>query len=604
MFFLGAILVPGLVLVGLTIRIVRQETELSEARIVEQRRHELEDIRRELSARLQRLKLELDHPAPPVVFVTPIENGRPLFPWTVSAPRTKSAAFAESVEGGKALEIVNGDFPAAAIAYGKSLAAAKTSAETCEARLLLGRVAIKSGQSKVAQSVYDAILERCGSETDDDGIPYRLYAAERLIHASLDASVARSAVVAEVRQNGWKSPLVLHLLRSLMDVSDPAGSVELRRSLDAQTHDAEQVTALTQSFPGLAARFESPSPATYPQSLWLSFGTEPWLVTIAHSNVRPAPLLLAVLAPSLAPSGTRFSTNISTASEPVGEEFPGLRIERQPGTPTQPHGVPVSLYAAGLILILALTLFGGYLLVRDVDRELRMGELRSYFVANVSHELKTPLTVIRIYAEMLMRRQFHEPAVIREYQQTIIDESDRLTQLVDNMLDFSKIEQDKRVYSMTPVALADVVRSAAQALRYPITQKGFELNIAIDAVPLISGDPSALEQAVQNLLTNAIKYSGKSRRIHLLLKAAAGEAAIEVQDWGIGISTDQQQRIFEKYYRVQCAETATVTGTGLGLTLVAHTVHAQGGKVAVRSAPGEGSTVTIHLPLGPGEVSV
>src|SRR6185369_12319510 len=140
--------------------------------------------------------------------------------------------------------------------------------------------------------------------------------------------------------------------------------------------------------------------------------------------------------------------------------------------------------------------------------------------------------------------------------------SERLTRLVDNVLDFSKIEQGKKVYHMKPTALADVVRSAARAMQYPLAQAGFSLSVSIDdQLPAIEADGDALQQAILNLLSNAMKYSGRASPIELRLAREDGEAVIQVTDHGIGISQEEQPHIFEKFYRVQSPQTEAVGGT-------------------------------------------
>lgn len=306
-------------------------------------------------------------------------------------------------------------------------------------------------------------------------------------------------------------------------------------------------------------------------------------------------LAIAISGSALAPPGARLSLS---AGELLGDSFPNLRVQWSSQRTSEPGlRVTPSLYVAGIGLVLLATMFAAYLLFRDIHRSVRLSELRSNFVASVSHELKTPLTVIRMYAEMLAIGQCRDSTSAQDYHHTILNESERLAQLVQNILDFSKAERGEETYSLQPTHIAEVARAAARAVQYGIARQGFELAIVIDdALPTIQADGAALEQAIVNLLTNAIKYSGASRQIELRLESRESEIAIAVTDWGIGILTDEQARIFESFYRVKSAETKMITGTGLGLTLVQRIVNGHGGKVSVSSAPGMGSTFTIHLP--------
>jgi signal transduction histidine kinase len=243
-------------------------------------------------------------------------------------------------------------------------------------------------------------------------------------------------------------------------------------------------------------------------------------------------------------------------------------------------------------------LFGAYLLWRDVRRELGVAELRSQFVSSVSHELKTPLTAIRMFAETLRDARSADSGMRDEYLETIVNESERLTRLLNNVLDFSKIEQGKKIYRPAPTALPEVLHAAVRALQYPLSQNGFDLRVQVEeGLPLLRVDADALQQAILNLLTNAMKYSGSNRVIDLALRVQNGDAIIEVTDRGVGIPVEEQRHIFEKFYRVPTPENQRLPGTGLGLTLVEHIARAHGGRVEVRSAEGQGSTFAIHLPI-------
>jgi len=256
------------------------------------------------------------------------------------------------------------------------------------------------------------------------------------------------------------------------------------------------------------------------------------------------------------------------------------------------------MWVAGLALVLGVALFGGYLLLRDVNRDVRMTEVRSQFVASVSHELKTPLTAIRMFAETLAMGRSRDEQTKSEYLETIVNESERLARLVDNVLDFSKIEQGKKIYRLRPVRLEDIAGSAVRAMQFPLAQQGFHLRYSVEEdMPELQADPDAIQQAILNLLTNAMKYSGDSREIDLRLFARDGNAVIEVVDRGLGLTPDERKRVFEKFYRAPSHESHSIAGTGLGLTLVAHIANGHGGRVEVESAPGEGSTFCILIPI-------
>jgi signal transduction histidine kinase len=181
---------------------------------------------------------------------------------------------------------------------------------------------------------------------------------------------------------------------------------------------------------------------------------------------------------------------------------------------------------------------------------------------------------------------------------TIVNESERLTRLLNNVLDFSRIEHGQKSYRLEPTQLSEVVTAAAKTMQYPLAEQGFDLHMDIDErVPPVEADRDALKQAILNLLTNAMKYSAHSRGIQLRLFPENGNALIQVTDRGIGISAREQSRIFEKFYRAPIRENQSISGTGLGLALVAHIVQGHGGTIQVESSPGAGSTFSIRLPL-------
>jgi signal transduction histidine kinase len=192
----------------------------------------------------------------------------------------------------------------------------------------------------------------------------------------------------------------------------------------------------------------------------------------------------------------------------------------------------------------------------------------------------------------------HGAQTQQEYLKTIVSESERLTRLVESVLDLSRIEQGRKTYRMQTTRLGAVVRSAAKTMEYPLSQLGFKLTISSDDTePTLIADADALEQAILNLIGNAVKYSGQARHIEMRMGTGASEAFVDVVDHGIGIPSEEQARIFEKFHRVQSAETEGIAGTGLGLALALHVVEAHNGRIDVVSAPGRGSTFSVRIPL-------
>jgi signal transduction histidine kinase len=236
--------------------------------------------------------------------------------------------------------------------------------------------------------------------------------------------------------------------------------------------------------------------------------------------------------------------------------------------------------------------------LRIVFHEMELAELKSTLVSNVSHELKTPLALIRLFSETLEMGRTEDPAKRKEFLRVIHKESERLTHLIDNVLDMNRIEQGQKRYRMRSTDLSQVVQGTLDAYRFQLQQAGFELETRIeDGIPPIEADGDAMTQALLNLVENAIKYSGDRKMIRVGLERRDGEAVISVEDRGIGIPDREQERIFDMFYRVEKGLVHSVKGSGLGLSLVKHIVDAHGGRIRVESRPGEGSRFSIHLPL-------
>jgi signal transduction histidine kinase len=249
----------------------------------------------------------------------------------------------------------------------------------------------------------------------------------------------------------------------------------------------------------------------------------------------------------------------------------------------------------------ALSLFmiaGIWLTYRNVSREMTLARLKSDFVANVSHELRTPLALIRLYAETLELGRISAKEKYQEYYRIIREESERLTALINNILDFSRIDAGRKEYEFQQTDLAELVHSTLESYRFQIQQNGFgfEENISKD-IPPVNVDREAIARSLLNLVNNALKYSKDRKYIGVSLYRANGSVRLEVRDRGIGIAPHEQDKIFEKFYRCGDPLVHNVKGSGLGLSLVRHIARAHGGDVVVESVPEQGSRFIIDLPL-------
>jgi signal transduction histidine kinase len=233
----------------------------------------------------------------------------------------------------------------------------------------------------------------------------------------------------------------------------------------------------------------------------------------------------------------------------------------------------------------------------ESQRSQELSRLKSYFVSSVSHELRMPLTSIRMFAETL--RTHRVTAKDRqEYLSIIEGESERLTRLIENILDFASIERGGKEYRARRVSFAPIVQRAVQSMQYPMRKHDARLRTHLPKrLPPIEADPDALEQVIINLLSNALKYSLRPKRIWLTARPRGPFLEIEVRDRGIGIPAEEIPRLFEPFHRVRDPAVAQVGGAGLGLALVKHIVDAHHGQISIRSAVSRGTAVLVTLPL-------
>jgi signal transduction histidine kinase len=611
MFFVVTILLPCALIAVMAARMLVQDRELVATRVADARRRLVVEARQELLARIERLRSS-DSPgspiasrnlAPEVALVAPFEGITVVLPWedpqvqdgarrSLSQPR-----FREAISRGEREEFAAGNPRAAASIYTDIAHTAVEPEQRATAGLLAARAFTKAARPGDAHNAMQATLGMSPTLIDDQGIPFVAYAARML--ATSGSTVDTATITATLQQalsSRTLSPAAIYMIQ------DAAGAIAangLTDALAARTRDVEQILALRTALPtlGLSKAADDLDPT------WIGFGPpdNTWLVSIRSRA--EAKTLIAVRAASLIESvqaALPVTISVSAGGDSLAPTFPGLRAVVSPvalSAVATENSRQRPFYLGALTMVVSVAIFGAVLFWRDVRRDIRVAELRSQFVSSVSHELKTPLTAIRMFSETLLMGRT-PPEVQQEYLETIVNESERLTRLLNNVLDFSSIESGNKIYRLEPQSPASIVRAAAKAMEYPFAQQGFELRMTIEEdLPAIAADADAIQQAVLNLLSNAVKYSGDGRIIDLDVKRIDQDIVIAVTDRGVGIAAAEQSRIFEKYYRVRESATARVPGTGLGLTLVDHVVRGHGGRVIVNSVSGKGSTFALAIPV-------
>jgi two-component system phosphate regulon sensor histidine kinase PhoR len=626
--FLAVLILPSVLIALQGRRLSLQERELARGRLEEARKRTAEEIGQDIVTRLERIRTRemVNAPAAPmrrnrssdpaIVAVGWVDGERLVWPWDVSPGASDKSeydpAFAAAVETGRRAEFAEQRYDRAADLYRQAARIARDEGQRASARLGLARSERRAGRRTTAVAVYRDVLKLPSTVTDSDGLSLWSYAAVPLVELSAGLDVLERANRDIESPALW--PLVQMyrfrtILEALRDSHDQSSKEGARLALDrltAQLNEMENAERLQKDFSKL--RLSS--------TVWYAYkGNDLWLVGRSPEGVTAKPLVLAVKWEQIRQAiesdrlsrgaGPRFQIAADGIGESLSEYAPDLRITFPDGVADGAAEVSPqrSLWGLSVALVALITFLGAYLLWRDMRREAHVAELRTQFVSSVSHELKTPLTSIRMFAELLQMRDSNDLQQTR-FLDTIVSESERLTRLLNNVLDFSRIERGQKTYRLEPAPLADVVQAAVRTIQYPLAQQGFALDLTVcEGIPAVPVDRDAIQQAILNLLTNAMKYSGEHREIAVRVSAENGTAVIQVSDRGIGIPEKEQSLIFEKSYRVSSPENREIPGTGLGLPLVAHIAEGHGGSVQVKSRPGEGSTFSILLPLNAGSAA-
>jgi two-component system phosphate regulon sensor histidine kinase PhoR len=241
---------------------------------------------------------------------------------------------------------------------------------------------------------------------------------------------------------------------------------------------------------------------------------------------------------------------------------------------------------------------GAVVVLHDVTELRRLERVRQDFVANVSHEFKTPLTAIQGFAETLLGGALEDPKNNRRFLEIMRDHANRLARLTDDLLKLARIEAGKLELEFSPVGVIEFIERCAETALMKASRKQITLDIEIPpGLPAVLGDASLLRDVLQNLVDNAIQYTPPGGRIRVSASANSNEMVIEVTDTGIGIPLIDQERIFERFYRVDAARSREAGGTGLGLSIAKHIIDAHGGRLWVKSTVGEGSRFYFSVPL-------
>jgi signal transduction histidine kinase len=520
------------------------------------------------------------------------ERGLRYIPEATSPEVLADAEFAH----GEALEHRNRDYAAAARWFGE-LAARSDGTLRAGALLRTARNEVKRKQPARALRAYDELARMDAVMLDGEPAPLVARHARLQLLAAQSRPVEAAVLFGDLESGKW--PLsrtsYQYYRNELVSVASLSAGVPLWE---------EAVHALASL--SRAAGHESGE-----QVVWVD-GSHPLLLIWRSRSGSVAALALTGkhLADEWLGMGRGFSYGIETADRRIlvpphpadrhtervlsfaGQDW---RLLATPTAPVAPRGTQ-SLLVAGLSLVIILVLTGSYAVMRAVSRELAVARLQADFVSAVSHEFRSPLTTLRSMSEMLERGRVPTEERKQRYYELMARETGRLHRLVEDLLDFGRMEAGARQYDLRPTDVAVLTSQAISEFQEEVAASGFRIELVeVHAAPVVA-DMEALRGAVRNLLDNAVKYSGDSREIRVAVRTDGRHVFISVQDRGMGISSQDARRIFRKFERGAEAKASSIAGTGLGLALVSSIMRAHGGAVRVESTLGEGSIFTLSLP--------
>jgi signal transduction histidine kinase len=650
--FAVTVVLPGLVLAWLSFRSVRGEelavveeakgrAERAADAMLEQTAAIFEEFETTVQRRLASGRSPLDalpelSPFLRVAFrlddsgelAAPFEPPRERLP--VSSDVTLSGAWLEAQRA----ELIDGDPARAAELYARVGAEARGVQVEALASFARARALQRAGRGPEALALYRDVLARGADVRDPNGFRLGDLARLKLAEAALqtDTAVAVSglrALVEELLTRRWtlgvasEAPLIARAL----DLLDPHAPRDWLATSRGRLEDRSrmmfygeqlypELAVVTAGSTGLRVAGASVHYEVTHRTLWatLWYSDDHYAFALDRMEISKKLTEVADLTSRADPSITVLLTGPeerrdegALALRSLAPWLPGWSIIIAPSdsgdisrSQARQRNERLVLISAALTLIAA----GAVLSGRMVARELEIAREKADFAANVSHELRSPITQIRVKGEALQLGLIDDEDEAREHYDAIVREAERLTRLVNNVLDFAAIERGAKSYTLRPGDLGEAVRAAVETARYSAETRKLEMQLDLpDSLPVVRFDPEAIAQVMQNLISNAAKYGDKGGWIGVSAWAVPDGVEVRVSDRGIGIPAKDVPRVFDRFYRSGDSETRRRKGTGIGLTIVKYIMEAHGGAVRVASVPGEGTTFTIHFPTGPSATS-
>jgi two-component system phosphate regulon sensor histidine kinase PhoR len=601
--FLLGVLIPGTVLLAFGVMLVRQETELSERRDADALSIRARTLSDSLGAWLDsryvaagdslRAGTDRRYPANDrLLFVGTYVNGAYVDASSrvVRPHPLAQSGYASVTRAVRRQEFADGNRTGAIRSLRRRVEAESDSTRRTDLRVSLARALFATNRSSEAASQARLALQQGPEVQNEFGTPLALYAADILIDNEQFEGICERLSASSLSPK-W---LTLAAAQYLSELIEKAGCPphSLLVELLAETVVANGVATLGDRL--IADRTSE---------RWIAID-ETWLLRKVDGDRREAEPVVAIRLSDLkdrlgkegasALSVASLASPLETSERTLAPAFPMLRVTFPTAAP--PVVSRRTLLGLAITLVLLMTVVGGYLLWRDMRREARLTHLQSQFLASVSHELRTPLTSIRLFSDTMLEYGSDDVEQREKSLRVISHESGRLTRMLNNVLNSTRVERGTMTYQLAPGDLADSAECAIEAMRQAFDHAGVTIDREL-SMARGNFDADAMEQAVLNLLSNALKYAADGRRVVVRSWERNGHAALSVQDFGPGIPRAEHQRVFDRFYRLQGETDLRKPGAGLGLALVEHIAVGHGGRVVLDSEPGSGCLFSIYVPL-------
>jgi signal transduction histidine kinase len=519
------------------------------------------------------------------------------------------------------------DFSAALLGYRKAEARARGERSKGEALFARGRVLSRMGRKAEAVTILNRVIQDYSGLRESHGFRLhdlaRLALAEQTQETNPGRARKELETLAEDLLNttwmigtGGEPAVCNRVLEALESSSEPNWLSSSRSRLEAKTTQlywAEQVLPRLQTLSNNTGPIFSSDNFFYEVEdavLWstLAWGENVYAfifeVEAVQGDLQNTAVRLAEQAEEvdvliLRNDATRLESEFARRS--LAPKLPGFSAVAKLGTldlltDRQRRRRRQQMVLIGLPVLLFVA--GGVLTSRMIGQEIKIASMKADFAANVSHELRSPITQIRLKGEFLQMGFAEGEKELQDHYDVIVRESERLSRLVDNVLDFAAIESGTKSYALRPADIGETIRSAVESSRYAMETRGLMMDLEVPVgLPVVLHEPEAIQQVLQNLISNAAKYGEKGGWIGIRARVVHQRLDVSVSDRGIGMTDEELGHIFEKFYRSKSPLAQRKKGTGIGLAIVQYIVEAHHASISVKSTPGLGTTFTLHFPI-------